>query len=416
MSDIASALLPFGPLETLEVYSYYDFPRFFALRSALYPSVRVLALCIRDDDDSDNAEFLYVALNEEKFGAVRSGGVALRNAFVGAAPEQLWRVRWVFTDSGPVAEGSLVRPEELRDDELPAPGAALSLPTATAQAFVPERDVLRRSRDLGRTVVAVELEDSREPRTEFPLKWLARIQGQLQDLLTAIGQEIGSKPTARGGVGREVLQQLQMSVLPQTLAASYVFLITPDLEASGQLVESDLVSGSLTELDMLLEACVSGETKPILDAVLPHGPRVRGRFGDLLSAADKAGSSMGLTFAGPKSDAFTTAHLSVGQVRTALAALASAEPDQDELSVERGCLVGLDTTSGSFHLIDVATGRTFKGNSAPELRAEWTDTVAVGQASFVRARIRVEKAVDRPDEVEPRRYTLLELHRRDDLE
>lgn len=416
MSDIASTLLPFGPLEPVEVYSYYDFPRFFALRSSLYADVRILALCIREDEEGDNADFLYVALNEEKFGSVRSGGVPLRSAFMDASAGQLWRVRWTFAESGPIADAISISADELVDAELPTPEAALHLSTPTAPAFEPDRDVLHRSLNLGRTVVAIELEDSREPRTEFPLKWLARIQGQLQDLLTAIGQEIGSKPTARGGVERGVLQQLQMSVLPQTLAASYVFLITPDLEASGQFMESDLVAGSLSEFEKLLAACASGGVQPVLDAVLPHGPRVRGRFTDLLSAADKAGSSVGMIFAGPKSDGLSSAHLSVGQVRAALAALASAEPDRDEISIERGCLVGLDTTSGAFHLIDVATARAYKGNSTLELRSEWTETVAVGQTSFVRARIQVEKAVERPDEVEPRRYTLLELTQRDDLE
>jgi len=410
MTDIASSVLPFGDLETDEVYSYYDFPRFYALRSGSYPSIRFLVLCIRDDDESPEVEFLYRSMSRERLALVRSGGVPLRDAFIDTASSgQLWRVRVSYETTEPSAEAELIEPESLSEAELPTERARLDYPTPTARSFDIGSDVVDRSRELSRSVVAIELEASTERRTEFPLGWLGQVQVHLQSLLTAIGQELDSRPTARGGVQRSVAQSMQMSVLPQSLAASYVFVITPDLDAAGQLFESHLVGESLEELGDLLRVCGADEQQAMLDKFFAHGPRVRGRFHDLLDTVKGAGSSIGLVASGPSLNGVLSAQVSRKQVVTALDAVDSAEPKQDVIDVKRGCLVGLDTDTGAFHLVDLASGANYKGGSTSEVRARWAPTVEVGQGSFVSARILVEKAVDRPDDIEPRRYRLLDM-------
>jgi hypothetical protein len=410
MTDIASSVLPFGDLETEEVYSYYDFPRFYALRSASYPSIRFLVLCIKDDDESPEVEFLYRSMTDERLALVRSGGVGLRHAFTDTASGgQLWRVRVSYAAAEPTARAELIVPESLSETELPTERARLDYRTPTARSFDADRDVIFRSRELSRSVVAIELEASAERRTEFPLGWLGQVQVYLQSLLTAIGQEVDSKPTARGGVQRSVAQSMQMSVLPQSLAASYVFVITPDLDASGQLFESHLVGDSLKELGDLLRACGTEEQELLLTKFFAHGPRVRGRFRDLLDAVKGASSSIGLVASGPSLDGVLSAQVSRKQVLAALDAVDSAEPNQDVIDVPRGCLVGLDTNTGAFHLVDMASGADYKGGSSSEVRSRWAPTMEVGQGSFVSARILVEKAVDRPDDIEPKRYRLLEM-------
>lgn len=411
MTDIASSVLPFGNLETEEVYSYYDFPRFYSLRSNLYPSIRFLALCIRDDDDSPEIEYLYRSLSAERLALVRSGGVALRSAFIDTASGgQLWRVRVNYETDEPTVQAELIEPDSVKEAELPTERARLGYSTLTARAFDPDRDVVLRSRELSRSVVAIELEASAERRTAFPMGSLGQVQVYLQSLLTAIGQEVEGKPTARGGVHRSVVESMQMSVLPMTLAASYVFVITPDLDASGQLFESDVVDESLVELAELLRACgTDGDTGALAEKFFAHGPRVRGRFRDLLDTVKGASSSIGLVASGPKRDGVLSAQVSHRQVVVALDAMESAEPDQTVIDVHRGCLVGLDTDTGSFHLVDMASGANYKGGSTSEVRSRWAPTIEVGQGSFVSARILVEKAVERADEIEPRRYRLLEM-------
>jgi hypothetical protein len=410
MIDIASSVLPFGDLETEEVYSYYDFPRFYALRSGLYPSIRFLVLCIRDDDESTDVEFLYRSMTADRLAVVRSGGVGLRQALTDtAAGGQLWRVRVSYETAEPTIEAEMIEPEGLLDTELPTERARLDYPTPTARTFDTDADVVLRSRELSRSVVAIELEASAERRTEFPLGWLGQVQVYIQSLLTAIGQEIDSKVTARGAVQKSVVQSMQMSAIPLTLAASYVFLITPDLDAAGQLFESHLVGDSLKELGDLLRACGTEDEQVLLEKFFAHGPRVRGRFRDLLDTVKGASSSIGLVASGPTLEGVLSAQVSRRQVRAALDAVESAEPNQDVIDVRRGCLVGLDTNTGQFHLVDMATGADYKGGSTSEVRSQWAPTVEVGQGSFVSARIEVEKAVDRPDDIEPKRYRLLEM-------
>lgn len=414
MSDRAEQLLPFGPLEVSEVYTYYEFPRFYSLKSVLYPEVRVLVLCTADDEEEATADFLYVAMTTGRLAAVTSGQVPLREAFEQAESGQLWRVGWKFDGDRIEVDARTTLSRELKEAELPKVGARMSRKTATAPAFDVNRDLVMRARESNQTVAAIELATADSKRTEFPMKALGAIQLHLQSVLDSIGQEkTHSKVSSRGAVPREITKLTQMSVVPMTLAASYVFLITPDLQASGLLFEDDLVQDSLGDLHSLLQACIGGDVEKVQETFKARAPRTRGRFKELLSSVKTASSSIGLISAGPGTNAAIAAHVSANDVRLALAAIEDLEPHEREIIVARGVLWGLDAKSGTFRLSDLATGKEYRGGSPSELKAKWS-SVAVGSESTVGAVLLKSQAVERADDVEPSTYTLLALTARDD--
>lgn len=387
MIDSASSVLPFGPLEVEEVFSFYEIPRFYSMRSTLYPDIRVLALCIEDDDDGARARFLYAAMSADRYRMVRSGGLPLIDAFQGSQEGQLWQIDQAFSAGTPSSTGKTLDPSVVSMSDLPSPDVRLDLETPTAEEFVPDRDVIRRSVDLQRSVAAIELHAANHQRTEFPLKWLGQIQVKLQDVLNAIGQELSGAPTAMGRLPDSIQDEMAMSVIPQILAASYVMLIAPDLEKSGSYMESPRVHDALTQFVDLVRACGETETSSILTVMMKHGPRARGRFRELLEATEGGGSSFGVYASRPQGLGMIQAHLTSTQIRGARALLADLEKRDREVLIERGVLVAFNAVTGAFTLIDAATAKLYKGTSSAAVREKWSGRVTVGTGSFFVASI-----------------------------
>ena len=267
--------------------------------------------------------------------------------------------------------------------------------------------------DLVRTVFAVQLHHGEQRRTEFPLKWLGQLQVKLQDTVYAVGQEILGSPTVRGQVPESVRSELAMSVLPQTLAASYVFMAVPDLEASGSIIQSPRIYEALDQLVKLVAACTLDDEPGIRAQMLAHGARTRGRFKELLEAAQGGGSSLGLYLASA-SGSLEVARASVIQIRSAISMLDSIEKTDSDVHIQRGILLGFDTVTGAFHLADAATGKSYRGGSSDVVRGQWSDTVQVGSASFVVADLRASRVESMQEEAEGVTYTLEALELRDE--
>lgn len=140
--DVSSAL-PYGPLEALEVYFEHDGPRFFALRSRRF-LVYLLAICVGEDEESEEVRFLYLAMSRDRFVQVRSGQVSLLQAFEAASHGDIWIVTEDYS-AQPTVRAKAVGFADIAPDDLPLPLARLNLQTPTVQAFDPsELEVLAR--------------------------------------------------------------------------------------------------------------------------------------------------------------------------------------------------------------------------------------------------------------------------------
>lgn len=139
MNGLPRSLL--GRLRIDEVFVRFDGPRLFsALNEA---GQRYMAVFAEETEDAE--VFLYAPVSEDRYRAIRSGGLPLRAAFSDAQDGRVF----VVTSSTEEADQRVEEweAERLPSDWLPDDDATLSIPTLTLSRFEPSVLSVGRSRD-----------------------------------------------------------------------------------------------------------------------------------------------------------------------------------------------------------------------------------------------------------------------------
>ena len=397
----ASSLLPYGPLERTEVYFAHDGPRFFALRSRTL-DVRLLAICVDEDEDAGEISYLYLAMSAERFAQVRAGRIGLREAFERADASTIWRVVESYEGGEPALTAHAVPFEEILDADLPLPGARLELPTPTAPPLVPSELASLSAQSL-RTFVAVELDTVGSHTTEFPLKGLGLVSGSLQDTLDALAQEEVGPATAFGPIAASVTVDVQMSVYGLR-AASFALVLATDTKG-GLLDNAPKVEATLSRLVDLVES--GHDSRALLASMRGYGARARSKFTGLLRSVASCGSGLGFVVA-PEDKPAVAAWLSGQEVVRALAAIDAVEPTERQIHVARGILQGSNTRRSTFELVDLASAQRYSGKVSPEAQAA-IDGLRVGSHSFISADLLEQVDFGADDQETGRTWTLLTI-------
>lgn len=397
----ASSVLPYGQLERTEVYFEHDGARFFALRSTTL-GVQLLALCTDEDEESGTIEFLYLAMSVERFNEVRGGHVGLREAFGSAGPGQIWRVIEKHGKGDPEVRAKSIRFPDIPEIDLPALGARLNMPTRTA----PRLDIRELQSMSGaglRTVSALELEATGENLTEFPLKSLGMIGTRLQESLDSLAQEESGHPTERGAIPIGITDDVQMSVVGLR-AASFAIILATD-KRGGLLDNAPMVEATLGRLVDIVEA--GHRPEELLQALGGYGPRARSKLVSLLRAVGQAGSGLGVLVT-PQEHENRSARLSAHEVQKAVDFVDAVEPAESEISVRRGILLGSNTRTKAFDLMDAATGVRYSGKVTGDARAQ-IDGLRVGHESYVEADLLERIEFSATDQEGGRSYLMLNI-------
>lgn len=393
-----SSVLPFGRLERTEVYFEHDGPRFFALRSTTL-GVRLLALCTDEDEESGQIDFLYLVMPTERFNEVRGGHLGLREAFETAGPWEIWRVIETRGQGDPEVRAHSVRFQEIPEADLPALGARLNLPTPTAPGL--ELQELQSMSGAGlRTVSALELEATGENLTEFPLKSLGLIGTRLQESLDALAQEESGQPTERGAIPTSITEDVQMSVVGLRAASFAVVLAT---DKRGRLLENAaMVEATLGRLVDVVET--GHQPEALIQALQRYGPRARSKVVSLLRAVEQAKSGLGIVVS-PQEHEPRSARLSASEVQLLMDFVDRVEPAETPVSVRRGILLGSNTRTKAFDLVDAATGVRYSGKVSDVASAQ-IDGLRVGHESFVEAELLERTEFSATDQEGGRSYLL----------
>lgn len=401
MSLNVSEVLPYGPLERIEVYFEHNGPRFFALRSRAM-DVRLIAICVDEMEEQGEVVFLYLAMSPERFADVRSGKIGLKRAFEVAEPWTIWRVVESYGVDASTVSANAVRFADIPAADLPHDEARLELPTHTA----PNLDVAELS-DLAcrslRTFVAIELDASGENQTEFPLRGVGAIGESVQETIDALAQEAAGRATEFGPISAAITGDVQMSVYGLR-AASFVLVLATD-KRGGLFENSDRVLQALSRFAHLVD--VGRDPSALVEVLRGSGARARNKFTDLLRAAVLYRSGFGLTIA-PEDGPVSVAHLTRREAWAALEAIDAVEPVEERLRVERGILQGSNTRRATFEMVDLATMRRYSGRVSPDAQSA-IDGLRVGRHSFVAAEILVQVAFGAGDQETGRTYTLLSV-------
>jgi hypothetical protein len=401
--DVSNAL-PYGPLTLDEVFFEHDGPKLFSLRSRSL-GVRILGICVDEDEEAETLTYLYLALGPERYLALRSGNIGLRFAIDQADQGCLWRAIEDYSGDAPTLEAEVVSVASLSEADLPSPEARLNLPTPTV-ALLDQSELEAFATQGLRTVAAIELEANSENATEFPLRALGAVGTALQESVDALAQEEAGKPTERGAIPPTVTEQVQMAVLGLR-AASFALVIGTD-KRGGMMDHAPFVEATLGRLSKLISD--GGDASELTTSLRGYGPRARNKFAALLRAVTAVGSGIGV-IAVPQSGQTVTAQMSSRDVVAALVAIDAVEPAVSTVEVRRGALIGLNTRRHTFELTDLATMERFAGKVASEAFGA-VDGLNVGNSSFVAATLKVEIdfAVDDNDQEAGRRFTLVSIY------
>lgn len=108
-----------GRLEIIEVYEYYDRPVLFTAKNGAHFHYLVMML----DETSSSTSWLYVAVSQERWHAIRMGQVSLRAAYQQAEDAIVYEV--TIFDAGHPTQIRILPSNTLTDEQLPAVGEVL---------------------------------------------------------------------------------------------------------------------------------------------------------------------------------------------------------------------------------------------------------------------------------------------------
>lgn len=345
-----------GHLRIVEVFLRFDGPRLFAAVNE--SGQRYLAVFVDEDDDAE--VFLYAPVSEERYGAIRSGALPLRNAFGDPQDGRVYVVTASTQGTGQAIEER--RPEELEQDWLPDEDATLGLPTTTLPRFDPA-ELHTRAEAVGRTVVAIRLEAA-SIRSEYPLRPLGEVLQLFQDNIDAFAQEVAGKATAAGPVQGEIVQDVELA-FAGAAAASFVVYVTSRAEA--QLFEAPLLRRTFDLIVRVVEAGASPDA--LRDELGELHLRAIGRYRDLLEELEDVGSGLGVYVATPH-EPLVRASLTREQVVENLHVVRESQQAPSEELTVVGQLVGVNTRTRVFEIQDDETGERYSGKAIEQARGE----------------------------------------------
>nr|WP_176705540.1 DUF6575 domain-containing protein [Arthrobacter sp.]AXV46659.1 hypothetical protein pA58H3_p44 [Arthrobacter sp.] len=352
---------PLGPLVISEVFFEHDGPRLFVAKSGA--GNLFLANCVDEDEDERTETYLYVSVSRARMKLVRSGYIPLREVYTQAEDGFVYQITAQYDLKSPQNKFETLEVGRIQDDWLPLPEAKLNLATETLPSFDPEQFRADSAGEF-RTRIALEIFPPDTLRTEYSLRSLSRLAGTFQETLDSLAQEERGKPTSRGSIPENILEESEL-VFTGSLAASFVLVLAP--KSNPTLVGHDLVHKSTERLLELLNAADSQQM--LTDLLSEYGMRARSKFRSLLTVLSDDETGAGVFLATHLGE-LSKIKIPLESVRHALSIIDDKSPDSEKLELKRVTLVGVNLRTGIFELFDNVAGQRYSGQMAPEAKTE----------------------------------------------
>lgn len=387
---------PLGRLEVVETFIEFDGPRLFLARN----NAGQLFLGMWVDPESEADIWLYLPVSSTKLDYVRAGIVSLRQSLLEPEDGLLWKVR-IEHGSGQ-SQATVLPPDSLSDDWLPAETARLAIPTGVVK--LPIEDPRVRATRIMANVVDLAFEPSDTLRNQVPVAALGQALVTAQSLLDAIvGARRGpqSRFTGPTEAARESVRMFAIEAFQSSFGIRME--VRPQ---QGDLFASDAVGFALEQWTGLIQA--GGNMDLVAEALRHLGGLTAARYSAFLSVLAQHGLDTKLTWARPVAG---SEPLRVGiarqQASMITAALAQTAPElREQLKVE-GTLHGVLLRSRKFEF-ESAERRRFTGSVQRDFVEEAYRASKRVPASY-RATILLEHMVNAATHEVKRKYTLMGL-------
>lgn len=369
-------------LVPVEVFDYYDGPRFYSCRDR----VGQLYLVYWVDESESGSSWLYLRISPERYGAVRRGDVPIADAL--SLPED--GVVLLVLSSSEGFDVSELSAEEIISDWLPERGDRLELPHASLPSSLSSPvDMAQRVR---RHVLDVAFSKSSNTY-EMAAGKLGRLLEAFQNTLFALSCD----PTMDVRRVPEEVKYRSELMVTGLFASSFGLR----LQTKGSdLFASDDTAKALETLTHLIEALNRPEMLP--DELHRLNILARSRFKHLVRVMVDSQVAVKADWGSPAGNE-VSAHASFSAISLALQKLEAAE-DATHQTVERQArLVGVDVQSDFFALV-LDDGDVIKGKLSKALASKHFEV-----PSLVTATIEESSVVDPITDREKWSYVLLEV-------
>jgi hypothetical protein len=330
-----------GRLEYVETYEFYDFPRLFSVRNG----VGTVFLGLSIEDDAESHRWLYLPMSKERFQVVRSGEMLLRNAFLLAEDAYVFDVRMRM---GELAEVQRQLCQTLSDEWLPDADVSIELDTATSQP-IDAFNAADLAAHAHRETLNLVITPSGRHLPQAPARKLGRLFGVLQEFLDAVGQKVGSVPTLRGSIAKELRDQTAMDfvrVFPGSMGLQFKAATPSDL------FDDSLIGRSLGELLQLMS--VGADEDLLSNKLFDMKGRAASKYRDFLEATQGLDTDLKVEWGSPMAGRGGSISLTKTQISATLAVVNKITTDMGE-DVEVPCvLVGANIRTMRYEIMSDA--------------------------------------------------------------
>lgn len=343
-----------GELYLSETFVDYDGPRVFSCISAT--GQYFIAGWAEEHPEFDM--WLFLPVSEPRLIAVRSGGIALRDAF--ERPEGLvYQVTLPVDSDGARDLAQPVSPSDLRDEWLPEPDFRIELNTPTLPPA--ERGDLWRLRAIqeSRSRIRLEVKLPRTTRSEAPTKKVGELLVSAQSLYDNVGLALlRSDPPQAGPIPYDVAAETATDVVGLAAASFVVELASSHYDdLLGESTFADITKRVLALLDLSLER------DEMIEQLTELRPRGAKSFRNFVRGLASTGGSVTLAAAGT-SLAYTARELSAERLRTLTQILNTLVPE-DAFEIRGHMLLYKgDTERKQFGVRDELTDARYEGSIA----------------------------------------------------
>lgn len=374
-----AALVP--GLMPVEVFDFYDIPRFYSVRD----SVGQLYLVYWVDQDAESTKWLYLRISQDRYASLKQGLIpisfALSNPEEGVAYAVLHRAEGAFVNE---LDSTSIQPDWLppSTDHLSSP--ALSLPRREATALETARASNRQVVDLAFKRITNSYEIG---------------AGKLGRLLEAIQNTIYAFACPPDRDVRRVPEEIKFkneAMVTGLFASSFGVR----LQSKGaDLFQDDRASEALRTLSELVAALAFPDT--MVSDLHQQSILARSRFKHLLRVLVEAEVSLAIDWGAP-TGRNRQSQASFDEISRALQRLEASDAATTQTVQRPGRLVGVDVQSNFFALV-LADNEVIKGTLGPALAMRQFEV-----PSQIAATVQESCVVDPLTEREKWTYVLLE--------
>lgn len=372
-----------GALQMERIIEHYDFPRIFVCRNSTQQ--RYLVLSTYDDDE--RCEWLYLPVSELRLNLVLAGNWPLRQAFVRAEGGFLF-ISNTFPDTA--SEVLAVFPEQVAEDDLPAPDYFLSEVTFEVEAdIVDAQEVASAAR---RETFNYRIFPDDHHKHEISARKLGGILTTTQELLDSLGQAVSGTPTLRGALPNELLQRTKVKVA-HIFRGSFGVQFRAD--QYNDLLDDSKLSDALGEFCNLLQAMDSEDLLSNKLHVLKG--RVASKYRRLLKEISDINSGIVLEWGSVHPDRGGIFKLSREEVANAYKIVDRIEILQAEEITVTGQLIGYNSRTRRYEFRSIDGDMHYAGKASPE--AEMPALPPINEFYIARLRTLIETQSTSGDEL-----------------